>query len=1018
MINLTPIAKPIQERMFEKMRVLGREKAPTNKEIKNVANPPLEMKDMATRTTFIRMTSGQEHPVVMMGGELGDDKEMVIGYDEIYGSRSGLDNKFKRPMPGIKSIDVQFKGGVRALRTANISWTCWTFEDLDRLRTHFLSHGKTVALEWGWVYNKDRFELLDTLIDSTGAIDPTGFLDYREKINKAQGDFDFMQGIVKNFEYTTRDDGGFDCKTDIVSTGVSILDVNTSSNASKLNLYGISEDDTVEEKIEKLQAIKKDRSELENIAFNSKLSLGIFMERFDNWLNPLTIGELEPPSEQSGDVPPPLSSTAGFGTPPRTAEMEAGGIYWEYNNGQLGGGQARNVTYYYFDADRNLIEPGPHVPGSRKALQATDFLASQGPQDDIIGGNYDFEPNCYILQNAGRVNMSRTSWVRWGWFEDNILNKFVAFISPKAKEEGARIINEMRSVNRIINIDEDGNPIITNAFVSTLIRNHELLETTDIMKFILPGQFTAHEEDSISLKSLVNIVDNTDNFNQFKNPDNSAQGFFRNILFNTKFLAECFSFTGNNDLQTGLENLFNGMNGDINFWLLTTETDAIETNRLKIIDEYSTYYEWMRPTKKGKPFSPLEKKTILNDNGEIDGKVGVFHFPVWKHNSIVKRQSLTAKVPKAMQMAAMYGANLDTMTNLMGTDENLSIQGQAAGATGKDAIDVYKKGVDLAFKFEYTTDGEISIGKPRGSETGPLSLKEGTRLGLGDPTSHSYFIDELEGFLSNEIVDQVAEFSNVRIPELGEDEYDELMAYTMDPTPSDEAKLDYIEEQVIERKEAEGLKWWYPSKWIKAFRKKREEDKVAYSGMLPTDQAFTDPEHFKKFENNLQQLVKYGQYRIGGKVVKIKNPEEGAAKLRAALNVLNKKYKLNGKMRNNFRDRIAKFVTIYGSARTSTLPILIPLELELEIDGIGGIYPGNSFHSDYVPERYKTETMFQCFDVNHTVDSSGWSVTLTGKMRASIAGLYDTVYTTEEKVGEAVKDVYTELTVPVYEKKD
>ena len=26
MINLTPIAKPIQERMFEKMKVLGREK--------------------------------------------------------------------------------------------------------------------------------------------------------------------------------------------------------------------------------------------------------------------------------------------------------------------------------------------------------------------------------------------------------------------------------------------------------------------------------------------------------------------------------------------------------------------------------------------------------------------------------------------------------------------------------------------------------------------------------------------------------------------------------------------------------------------------------------------------------------------------------------------------------------------------------------------------------------------------------------------------------------------------------
>ena len=80
MINLTPIAKPIQERMFEKMKVLGREKAPPNKEKEAAANPPLEMKDMATRTTFIRMTSGQEHPVVMMGGELLEkaDKNLKI----------------------------------------------------------------------------------------------------------------------------------------------------------------------------------------------------------------------------------------------------------------------------------------------------------------------------------------------------------------------------------------------------------------------------------------------------------------------------------------------------------------------------------------------------------------------------------------------------------------------------------------------------------------------------------------------------------------------------------------------------------------------------------------------------------------------------------------------------------------------------------------------------------------------------------------------------------------------------
>ena len=200
MINLTPIAKPIQERMFEKMKVLGREKKYIGKPSKA---DELQLQDITTRTTFIRMVSGQQVPVVMMGGELKPDGMMKTGYKDIYESRtiglqeqadlaeaytmedyntyseSELDkgietrqvkNKMKRPMPGIKSIDVQFKGGVRALRTANISWTCWTFADLDRLMPHFLGHGKTVALEWGWVYNKKQFSSLQTLIGSDGKI--------------------------------------------------------------------------------------------------------------------------------------------------------------------------------------------------------------------------------------------------------------------------------------------------------------------------------------------------------------------------------------------------------------------------------------------------------------------------------------------------------------------------------------------------------------------------------------------------------------------------------------------------------------------------------------------------------------------------------------------------------------------------------------------------------------------------------------------------------------------------------
>jgi hypothetical protein len=147
------------------------------------------------------------------------------------------------------------------------------------------------------------------------------------------------------------------------------------------------------------------------------------------------------------------------------------------------------------------------------------------------------------------------------------------------------------------------------------------------------------------------------------------------------------------------------------------------------------------------------------------------------------------------------------------------------------------------------------------------------------------------------------------------------------------------------------------------------------------------------------------------KVYKFKTIDE----INKILKYYKTKYTAEGKLKTGFLDSMAQFVTFYGETKANNVPVLIPLELELRVDGIGGIYPGNSFHSDYLPTIYKDETIFQCFDINHTVDGSGWSVTLSGKMRASISGLYDAAYTTEEKVGEAVKEVYDELTVLVHD---
>ena len=63
---------------------------------------------------------------------------------------------------------------------------------------------------------------------------------------------------------------------------------------------------------------------------------------------------------------------------------------------------------------------------------------------------------------------------------------------------------------------------------------------------------------------------------------------------------------------------------------------------------------------------------------------------------------------------------------------------------------------------------------------------------------------------------------------------------------------------------------------------------------------------------------------------------------------------------------------------------LIPVDLELEIDGTSAIFPGNAFQSSYIPTRYRNMACFQVTGVDHKVDSSGWSSTLRSQIRVSI----------------------------------
>jgi len=101
------------------------------------------------------------------------------------------------------------------------------------------------------------------------------------------------------------------------------------------------------------------------------------------------------------------------------------------------------------------------------------------------------------------------------------------------------------------------------------------------------------------------------------------------------------------------------------------------------------------------------------------------------------------------------------------------------------------------------------------------------------------------------------------------------------------------------------------------------------------------------------------------------------------------KYNKNGKIKDEFRASVL-YLTSGQRGRTANAnnSVLVPLDIELDIDGTGGIYPGNSFHSTYLPSNYKKNTVFQMFNVSHKVDSSGWTTSVTGKMRSTLNTIF------------------------------
>ena len=145
-----------------------------------------------------------------------------------YGFNSIYDNSTNRPIPGIISVDVQYKSKYGGVRIAQIKWQVNSLEQFHKYAPYFLNPGRTMLVEWGWsnpstnVYALSRKEYED--LKSYKSFRAWEYLNNRSI--KSNGMYDGMLGVVTNYDFSLRDDGGFDIMTEVMSQGAMMYGLN------------------------------------------------------------------------------------------------------------------------------------------------------------------------------------------------------------------------------------------------------------------------------------------------------------------------------------------------------------------------------------------------------------------------------------------------------------------------------------------------------------------------------------------------------------------------------------------------------------------------------------------------------------------------------------------------------------------------------------------------------------------------------------------------------------------------
>mgnify|MGYP003113954207 CR=1 FL=1 len=986
------ISNAIQETLKNRERALARKTAVPNEATEEGT---LHYGDLATRSTFVTMASANGTPqsrVIIQGGEV--DRGTQFGFDSsgnkgVYQDfGSGYSGEGYRPISGINNISVIYKGGYKAIREATVSWVANSFADLDDLTPAFLTVGKSVLLEWGWVFSNPKINrkiLENSFIVrelDTFTFHPDVFQDPQPRIEAAGGNFDVLFGTVSNFDYQLNDSGGFNCTTKIISTGVNMFDSQQSQpKTPEITTTPVSKEEFIEKQSKaNMDGLVSSILNLEKIFF-LKVA-GLTGNRYGWDGEPVEI----------------------------TAPNWSSGFLFDNN--------------FKKNPNLNVLVNKTGYPQSLIIELGTDkeiFFSKMGYLDASDTKNSFFE--------------SEDFFVSFGWLEDNLFTRYLSYSTTV----GGEILNTLRSVeperdgngNPILNygktpegfeiqLGADGNyyyidaegkkqnlltppnsnddPISTKyKNRSVLIRSHEKLLPIDPLKFFLPGQNIPSTSVSIidvvkeghaetirnHLEILFNINSSPDKeFLDLRYSD-SQYGRLRRVMINTKEIKRAFgidvdkTFNPNDNngrifkesevkppksMKEGIKRLLTNLSANFhNYWNFEIVADTLNATNMKVVDTNST------------PEFDVKLYSEFKENSHKIKKRGVFKFPAYTLGSTVKSQELAFKIPDSQAISAMYGSNQNKGGGLVldTSNENSILQAVFANDKSSQYIDTRFQNMERAHRL--VSEGGHKIGAKNISDKvtfeGSVEIEPGTEwwssfsniLQTNEPQTGVVYKNDTQRNIYEQ-AEMKAEIASYK--------FNESMTELL-------TAPDGIDKQAI----------------------KELEDKI--QAILDNDENYE-----RLLKNGYFRTLKYDSNRGD-------NPQDIIDAYQRQINSLRRAglgsfYLLKPATAGTGVDsgfQISLFPAgltiakshLFSFAKDSAVyqsNYLIPAELSLTIDGIGGILPGEIIQTDYIQAKYNANikskdgdvgpfAFFQIFGLEQKLDSTSWETSITTKMRVN-----------------------------------